>query len=349
MTLRKRRIIMAFLVLAFFILAPMLLLYTLGYRINSQFKFGRTGGLYVASPVAGAEIFVENKKEKETNIFQSGLFLQNLAEGGYKVAVTKEGYWPWQKILNVKEGLVAEARALLIPQTPEGLILLKGNFSSLWASPYNKILLLEENKPEGKKTVFYLPETNTFLTNVSATTTQLLTLGGGISEIFWEDGSVVLKGWKNTVRATFDLNKGTVSASREPDAKIPVNYKYQRFNSQNTERLWFDDKTNEVWIEWLADKTMIPYYLCDTKPCESTNYLMSNFKFPVKSADFFPGRKDIIIVAVQNGVFALEMDGRGGRIMQPIYKGKDPGFAVFSSVKKIYVLDSGVLLAVNLE
>jgi len=340
---------MVSLALAFFILAPILLLYTLGYRINSQFKFGRTGGLYIASPITGANIFVENKKEKETNIFQSGLFLQNLAEGDYRVAVTKEGYWPWQKILNVKEGLVAEARAFLIPQTPEGLVLLKGNFSAVWASPYNKILLLEENKLGGKEAVFYLPETNTFLTNISATTTKLLFLGGGISEIFWEDGSVILKGWKNTVRATFDLNKGIVSASREPNAKIPVNHQYQKFNSQNTERLWLDNETNEVWVEWLADEALTPYYLCDNKPCESINYLISSFKFPVKNADFFPGRKDIIIVAVQNGIFALEMDGRGGRIMQPIYKGKYPSFAVFSSVKKVYVLDNGVLFAVNLE
>ena len=349
MTLRKRRIIIAFLSLTFFILAPALLLYTLGYRINSQFKFGRTGGLYIASPVTGAEILVKNKKEKETNIFQSGLFLQNLAEGNYQVAVTKEGYWPWQKVLNVKEGLVVEARAFLIPQTPEGLVLLKGDFFSVWASPYDKILFLEENKPEGKEAIFYLPETNTFLTNTSATTTKLLTFAGGISEIFWENGSVVLKGWKTTIRATFDLNKGTVSASREPDVKITVNHKYQKFNSQNTERLWFDNKTNEVWVEWLKDKTLIPYYLCDIKSCESTNYLISSFKFPVKNVDFFPGRKDIIIASVQNNVFALEIDGRGGRIMQPIYKGKDPRFALFSSVKKVYVLDSGVLFAVNLE
>ncbi len=335
--------------LTFFILAPILLLYTLGYRINSQFKFGRIGGLYISSPVIGADIIVENRKEKETNMFQSGLFLQDLAEGGYRVTVTKEGYWPWQKTLNVKEGLVAEARALLIPQTPEGLILLKGDFSAVWSSPYNNVLLLEENKSEGKEAVFYLPETNTFLTNTSATTTKLLTLGGGISEIFWEDGYVLLKGWKNTVRATFDLNNGTVSASRETDAKILANYKYQRFNSQNTERLWFDEKTNEIWIDWLTDKNSIPYYLCDTKPCESVNYLIASFKFPVKNADFFPGRKDIVIVAVQSGVFALEIDGRGGRMMQPIYKGKDPGFAVFSPVKKVYVLDSGVLFAITLE
>ncbi|MBU4087070.1 MAG: hypothetical protein KKB21_05845, partial [Nanoarchaeota archaeon] len=74
-------------ILAFLILAPILLFYTLGYRIDSSFKIGRTGGLYVSSPLSGSEIFVKNKPERKTNILQSGLFLQNLIGGVYPVLV----------------------------------------------------------------------------------------------------------------------------------------------------------------------------------------------------------------------------------------------------------------------
>jgi hypothetical protein len=348
MTLLKRRIILAICSLVFLAIAPFLLLYCLGYRLDSNFRIGRIGGLYVSSPISGAEIFIKENLEKTTNILQSGLFLQNLSEGIYPIVIVKEGYWPWIKTLNVKEGLVAEARAFLIPQTPEGKILLKGPFLAVWASPYNKILLLEE-KNNGRQETFYLPDSNTFLTPFSTTTTKLISFKNGIAKIFWEDGSVLLGDGEKTIRATFNLDNGTVNASVEPINTISINHKYEKFTSQKKERLWWDDKTNEIWFEWLGDKTAIPYYLCDIKPCKSTVYLISSFSFPLKNAEFFPGRRDLLIAAVQNSVFALELDKRGGQQTRPIYKGKDPTFTVFPNEKKAYVLDEGVLIAINLE
>lgn len=349
MTLRKRRIILAFSCLIFFILAPLLLLYAHGYRIDSHFRISKTGGLYVSSPMSGSEIFVKNNLEKTTNILQTGLFLQDLPEGAYQILVAKEGYWPWLKTLNVKESLVAEARAFLIPQNPEGKVLLKGHFNAVWASPYNKILLLEENKGGNRKITFYLPDTDTFLMPASTATANLLSFKNEISKIFWEDNSVLLEENKIAVRATFDLSNGTVSASAEPLASISVNDKYEKFAYQKREHLFWDNKTNSIWLEWLGDKNSIPYYICDNKPCDSTNYLIAAFlSSAIKNIDFFPGRRDVIIIAIQNSVFALEIDGRGGRVSQPIYKGKDPAFAVFPSEKKVYILDDGILSVVNL-
>ena len=95
MTLKKRRIIFLFCGIFFLVLAPILLFYSLGYRLDKNFRIGRTGGLYVSSPVSGSEIFVKNKQEKKTNILQNGLFLQNLKTGIYPILITKDGYWPW--------------------------------------------------------------------------------------------------------------------------------------------------------------------------------------------------------------------------------------------------------------
>lgn len=352
MTLRKRRIILALASLAFFIVAPALLLYARGYRLDSNFRISKTGGLYISSPVSGSEIFVKNDLKKITNILQTGLFLQNLSEGAYQILVAKDGYWPWLKTLDVKESLVAEARAFLIPRSPEGKVLLKGRFDGIRASPYDKILLLEENKAGSRKLTFYLPDTNTFLTPVSATTTKLLFFKNEISKISWNDNSVLLIENKNAIRLIFDLSDKTVSASLESFNNISpdlANDKYEKFAYQKKQRLFWSDKTNEIWLEWLGDKDSTPYYLCDTKPCDSTTYLIATFSSAIKNADFFPGRRDLLIVAVQNGVFALEIDGRGGQISQPIYKGKDPTFAVFPNEKKVYIVDDGVLAVINLE
>ncbi len=349
MTLRKRRIILAISVLAFLILTPILLLYTLGYQIDRNFRIGRTGGLYVSSPLSGSEIFVNDHREKKTNILQGGVFLQNLVTGDYPVLVTKEDYWPWLKNLEIKEGMVAEARAVLVPQSPRGEIILRGTFSNVWSSPYDKLLLLEEKKGNDVRAIFYLPDTDVFLTNSTSETSQLLSFKSGVLKIFWENGAVLLKGEKNVIRATFDLNSQTVKVSLEPINDFSVDNRHEKLMLGKKQRLWVDERANAVWIEWLGDKEQIPYYLCDAKPCENTNYLISNFRFPVKNADFFPGRRDAVIAAVSNTVFALEADDRGGRLSFPIYKGKDPAFASFFSDKKIYILDDNALYAVNLE
>ena len=122
MTLRSRRIILLFSILAFVIMVPLVLLYTSGYRMDSGFHLIKTGGLYVSSPVSGSQIFVNNKLEKETNILQSGFFLQNLKPGKYSVLIAKEGYWPWLKELEIKEQFVTEARALILPKEPKRAI-----------------------------------------------------------------------------------------------------------------------------------------------------------------------------------------------------------------------------------
>lgn len=351
MTLRKRRVIIAFASLLFFIAAPALLLYSQGYRLDSHFRISKTGGLYVWSPVSGSEIFVKNNLEKITNILQTGLFLQDLSEGDYQILVAKDGYWPWLKTLKVKESLVAEARAFLIPRNPEGKVLLRGHFNAVWASPYDKVLLLEENKGNNRKITFYLPDTNTFLIPASSTTTKLLSFKDEFSKISWEENGVLLAENKNAVRITFNFDNGTVNALPESFNAISasINDKYEKFAYQKKEHLIWDNKTNSIWLEWLGDKNSIPYYICDIKPCESTNYLIAAFSSsPIKNVDFFPGRRDVVIIAIQNSVFALEIDGRGGRVNQPIYKGKDPVFAVFPDEKKVYILDEGVLSVVNL-
>lgn len=351
MTLRKRRIILLLSFLAFALIAPALLLYAHGYRLTDDFQIAKTGGLYISSPAAGSEIYVKDSLEKKTNILQAGLFLQDLASGTYPVLVVKEGFWPWSKNLKVRAGMVTEARAFLIPQNPEGKFIIKGPFTAMRSSPYDKIILLEETKNDFKRVNFYLPDTNTFLTEASSSTAKLLSFKNGVEKISWQEGGILLTEAKTgkIISAKFNLDDQVVSASPGQGDASSANGEREKFTPSKNERLWWNEGNNQIWVEWLGDKDSIPYYLCDEKPCPETKYLIPNFNGEIKNADFFPGRKDLIIAASGNGVFALELDGRGGRASQPIYKGKNPTFAVFPAGKKIYVLDDGNLSVINLD
>ena len=91
---------------------------------------------------------------------------------------------------------------------------------------------------------------------------------------------------------------------------------------------------------WL-ENTIYPYYF--SKPEE---ILVQNKK--IRDFEFYPGRGDALIVSYDNGVWTLEIDARGGRIIQPIYKGKEPEFGIPSGQDGIYVLDAGNLIGVKL-
>lgn len=271
MTIRTRRAVLILCVLLFLISLPSVLFYTLGYRLGTDLLLYKTGGLYVSSPVTGSKIFVNNKQKKETNIFQSGLFLQSLKPGQYSVLVAKDGYWPWQKNLTIKEQFVTEARAFLLPKDPKGKVILRENYSPLEVSKYNEILA-----------------------SLKATTTE-----------------------------------------------------YTRFTSNQKEKLWWDPQKNEVWVRWLGEKQFLPYFFCDDLVCQEEKLILHSV-FSIRNVDFYPKRRDVILVAVQNGIYALEIDGRGGRMLQPIYKGKDPIFITYKNESLIYILDEDNLIEIKL-
>src|SRR3989344_1667964 len=62
----------------------------------------------------------------------------------------------------------------------------------------------------------------------------------------------------------------------------------------------------------------------------------------------FPKRRDVLIAAFDNGVWAVELDGHGGRGSYPIYKGKEPDFALLAGDDVLYVLGDGNLIRVSL-
>jgi len=273
MTVKKRRTILALCVLVFLFIVPLFLLYTVGYRWDLKLGLYKTGGLYISSPVAGSKIFVNNKEKKQTNMFQGSLFLQSLKPGKYSILVAKEDYWPWSKNLTIKEQMVTEARAILIPKEPKGEIVFWGNYSPLEVSKYDEI----------------------------------------ISDL-----------------------KALQLSSITP-----------RFTANQKEKLWLDPKDNKVWVEWLGDRELLPYFFCDDKLC-SDEILIFGSPSLIRNVDFYPKRRDVAVIAVQNGIYAVEFDGRGERNIQPIYKGKEPIFTTYKNESSIYILEENKLIEIKL-
>lgn len=69
-----------------------------------------------------------------------------------------------------------------------------------------------------------------------------------------------------------------------------------------------------------------PQYFCEAS-CETEKSIVT-LAAEVRGLAFLPGRSDVLLMAVQDGVFAIELDTRGIQNFQVLYRGIKPAFAV---------------------
>ncbi|MDD5032652.1 MAG: hypothetical protein PHC85_00830 [Candidatus Pacebacteria bacterium] len=313
--------------------------------LDKNYKITRKGGLYINTPIENSDIYINLKKEKTTSFLNRDLLMSNIEPKKYSILIAKEGYWPWAKTIEVKPGMVIEARAIMVKENPQGEFILKGKFSRIWSSPSEKIIALKEEKNGVFDLLFYLPENNVFLTPLNSSSKYLLSFKKEISGVSFENGSVSFKTEKGNIKADFDFSKNSVSATQTD--VLPEKSDYEKTARRGQEKISWNPETNEVFVEWLEKNSTPPQYICEEK-CESPIKIFKSF-LKLRNADFFPGRPDVATIAVGNGIYALEIDGRGGRLIYPLYKGKEPDFALLGSEKNVYIIDDGSLIKISLE
>jgi len=121
MTKKTRTILFSICVFLFILTAPSVIFYSQGYRFDfANKKIVQTGGLYFKAAPRSAQIYINGKFKDTTSIFTSSSLVENLMPKTYAVEITKEGYYSWQKTLEVKEKQVTEAKNItLIPKIPD--------------------------------------------------------------------------------------------------------------------------------------------------------------------------------------------------------------------------------------
>lgn len=142
---RTRKILFSFFLFIFLIIAPTIVLYSQGYRFDfEKRKIVQTGGIFLKILPKSAEIFLNDKFLKKTDWFFGSVLIENLLPKKYKITVKKDGYFPWEKELEVKEKEVTEAKNIILwPRNLKFEILAK-NVENFFPSPdESKIVLLE--------------------------------------------------------------------------------------------------------------------------------------------------------------------------------------------------------------
>lgn len=140
---------------AFFIISPLLVLYTSGYRYD--FKNGiikEIGAISIDILPKNANIFLNELKISE----KMPIRLKNVSPGKYKIKISLDGFYDWEKEITVENKQTAYIKEikLIKKSTPEKLI--DGQIEQLSLSFDKKYLIYQ--KTDEKNQEFYLRDLN---------------------------------------------------------------------------------------------------------------------------------------------------------------------------------------------
>lgn len=104
MTKKTRLTILLLCVVVFFIAAPYIILYSLGYRADFEdMKVVATGGIYVRTFPSADQVIIDAKNTYKPGMFNGAVFVQSLLPKDHSVLIEKEGYYNYNKTLAVLE------------------------------------------------------------------------------------------------------------------------------------------------------------------------------------------------------------------------------------------------------
>jgi len=149
MSKRQRTLLFFLLLGSFIVLAPAFTLYSQGYRIDIQGRrVIQTGAFYFKIVPTRADISVDGTHIKRTDFLFGSSLTKNFFPGSYFLEITKEGYHPWQKILDIKERQVTEAKNILLFKIDPAFQKLADKVERFWVSPNKQYALLEQRESE---------------------------------------------------------------------------------------------------------------------------------------------------------------------------------------------------------
>jgi hypothetical protein len=330
---KSRYLSMGILLLFFFILGPIIILYSEGYRLDKleEFFFVKTGGIYVhSSNLSNTRVFVDDEFYKSGGVIIRNTLIQNLRpKDNYLIRIEKEGYHSYIKNLPVYPSLVTELTSMMLPlEIPQREIL---EFIDLEGNQTDISLIDSKTK---KPTFKINPEYEKLMIDF---------------ELKLSPQEILLS--EKTKTEAEILN--TKDTSETIIKKIPEHFlKLGIENPEELENLiekgdlvaWLED--GNITTHWIGKIENIPHYFClDRSDCKTNIKL--DWRGSIEQFDYLPGRSDIWIISSPEGIWAVEVDDRSERNIQPIYLGDDLTFKINSS-NRIVVKDGNKFVELSL-
>jgi hypothetical protein len=130
--------------MAFSAITPLVWLYASGYKIGNGLKVQKTGILILDSEPEGARISLNGESQEyflgryirtRARYVTTPAKLKSLLPGEYAVRMELDGYWPWQKKLDVLPGQSTFAEDVILFKNELPLLVARGAFSAQDTGP----------------------------------------------------------------------------------------------------------------------------------------------------------------------------------------------------------------------
>lgn len=297
LTTRQRSLSLGILVLLFVVMAPIILLYSLGYRLDDALSLQKTGGIFIHSNETESAVFVDGEFLKNSGFLVRNTLIQDLVPNKeYKIEVHKDGHQSWVKSLFVYPSIVTEGRVLLLPNEFE------------------------------KREIFPFVDKDDVATSTAPTR-------GAKPNNAEYTGIVAL--FASSTKAISKPVATTTVATSSPVQKSKLEIFFDELAIKNFDSLpnlivdgkevsWLD--SGNLILYWTDELESIPYYYCGGEERACVNKIVLDWQKDIKRFEYLPGRDDVWIVLVNDGIFAVEVDGRSDRNIQTIIKGTNLEF-----------------------
>lgn len=147
-----RQILFFFFAGAFLVSAPLVVLYTAGYRISlNNYRVLETGALATSTSPRGATVIVDGKKDSE----KTPTVVQNILPHDTKIRFEKTGYLPWEQTVPVNAGRTSYVSAILYADASSEKMTTFGTDSVVAHSTNGRYLLALDPEPESVTVTLY--------------------------------------------------------------------------------------------------------------------------------------------------------------------------------------------------
>jgi hypothetical protein len=300
------------LVAVFVVGTPVLIGYSKGYRLDDALSLIATGGIYLHSEVPNASVYLDDTFLENNGAFLRNTYIQDLTPGhSYAVRVEKTDYQSWVKRLPVFANLVTEAHVMMLPTTFSWQIVTAT--TTIATPPGSTATSTDVADPHyAELTKLFADDKDQFAVDI-ATSTFIKVKGKEVAttttvrEIQFPD-------WLSMFASSTGLASTTMVREREGIVT------------------WLKD--GNLHAAWARPNDPPPYYFC-AKVCKTE--LTIDWAEPITRYEFYPNRNDAVIVGTDRGIYAVELDDRSQRNIQPFMEA--PGLSFRLDGDKIVIFD----------
>lgn len=366
---KTRQRTFGFLLLIFVVVLPVLYLYASGYRLDLRkpTNFVSTGGISVTIKEENAEMFIDDTQVRAARAFRDSFYAQGVDVGTHRVHVQKEGFHTWVKELPVSERLVTEVIAFNLPIVPQvrvitptttatGTAIVSAPLTS--ASATNPVLATTTKVAKAIKNDEYAVRLRDF-SGTTSTSTASEGRGLQIRELLVRSGTTTDNVATTTIVSNgvrlFMQGDDLYASWVESYARMPYYYCAADFARYSTTTLPqvtgpIPDEVASKIIEEATSENVMVLHPVQTVPADAAcdpTIRIDRQNQKIADFAFFPGSSDFVIVALETGIYVVEIDDRGWQNVQPLMKGKNLQLHIENN--DIYVYDGALIYQVFAE